>query len=223
MVVERKADQEKREAERKAHQEDLQKMMKEMMDANQTKTDDNQEGMDINLKKVSEEIKSGQAEMKFTVNAFQEKMDTLIANRKDDQKETTFCQETMEARQECEEPISADIKACQETTACHEVTETDTEKIEPDPGMMQSIEDHQKIPKGEAAVMPVRGLKKQHRVRNLVAERPQKLKERTRGYCGSRKVTIACRRTTCCVGVAWLRRNVRKDWTRNQAEQETPK
>jgi hypothetical protein len=37
MMVERETDQEKRESERKAHQEDLQKMMKEMMDANQTK------------------------------------------------------------------------------------------------------------------------------------------------------------------------------------------
>jgi hypothetical protein len=34
MMVERKADQEEREAEKKAHQVDIQKMMKEMMDAN---------------------------------------------------------------------------------------------------------------------------------------------------------------------------------------------
>jgi hypothetical protein len=53
--------------------------------------------------------------------------------------------------------------------------------------MMQSIEEHQEIPKGEAAVMPVRGLKKCHSVRNLTAELRQKPKERTREYCGSRK------------------------------------
>jgi hypothetical protein len=29
-------------------------MMKEMMDANQTKTDDNEEGMDVNLKEMRE-------------------------------------------------------------------------------------------------------------------------------------------------------------------------
>jgi hypothetical protein len=34
-----------------------------------------------------------------------------------------------------------------EKTTCREATET-----EPDPGMMQSVEEHQKIPKGEAAV-----------------------------------------------------------------------
>jgi hypothetical protein len=46
-----------------------------------------------------------------------------------------------------------------ETTACQEVTET-----EPNTGMMQSIQEHQEIPKGEATVMPVGGLRKQHRV-----------------------------------------------------------
>jgi hypothetical protein len=30
-------------------------------------------------------------------------------------------------------------KACLETTTCHEVTETDAEKIQPDPRMMQSV------------------------------------------------------------------------------------
>jgi chromosome segregation ATPase len=80
-MAERKADQEKREAERKAYQEDLQKIMKEMMDANQTKRDDNQEGMDVDLKETREEIKSGEAEITSTVNAFQEKMDSTIANR----------------------------------------------------------------------------------------------------------------------------------------------
>jgi hypothetical protein len=39
-------------------------MVKEMMDDNQTKTGDNQEWMDANLKEMREEIKSGQAEMK---------------------------------------------------------------------------------------------------------------------------------------------------------------
>jgi hypothetical protein len=53
-----------------------------------------------------------------------------------------------------------------ERTACHEATET-----EPDPGMMQSTEEHQEIPKEEAAVMPVGGLMKRRRDRNLAAGR----------------------------------------------------
>jgi hypothetical protein len=45
------------------------------------------------------------------------------------------------------------------TTACNEAVET-----EPDPQMMQSIEEHQEIPKEEAAVMLVREPRKQSRV-----------------------------------------------------------
>jgi hypothetical protein len=37
-----------------------------------------------------------------------------------------------------------------------ELTEANTEKTEPHPGMMQSTEEHQEIPKRETAVMPVR-------------------------------------------------------------------
>jgi hypothetical protein len=49
-----------------------------------------------------------------------------------------------------------------ETTACREATET-----EPDPGMMQSIEDHQEITNGEVAVMPVGGRRMRSRVCGL--------------------------------------------------------
>jgi hypothetical protein len=38
---------------------------------------------------MREEIKSGQAEMRSTVNAFQEKTDAWIANMKNDRKERT--------------------------------------------------------------------------------------------------------------------------------------
>jgi hypothetical protein len=62
-----------------------------------------------------------------------------------------------------------------ETTACNEATET-----EPNRGMMQSIKEHQEIPKEDATVMPVGGPRKQHRVCNLAMERHQKMRERTR-------------------------------------------
>jgi hypothetical protein len=67
-----------------------------------------------------------------------------------------------------------------ETTACNGATEN-----EPDPGMMQSTEEHQEIPKKDAAVMPVGEPRKRRRVCNLAAERLQKRKEWTRGYLGS--------------------------------------
>jgi hypothetical protein len=54
----------------------------------------------------------------------------------------------------------------EETTTCQEVTET-----EPDSRMMQSIEEHQEIPKEESAVMPVGEPRKRRRVCSLAAER----------------------------------------------------
>jgi hypothetical protein len=79
-----------------------------------------------------------------------------------------------------------------ETTTCKETTET---KL--NPGLMQSIEEHQDIPKGEVAVMPVRESGKRHRVCNLDAERHQKRKERTQGNRGSRrKLAATCRKVS---------------------------
>jgi hypothetical protein len=69
-------------------------------------------------------------------------------------------------------------KACQETTAHHEAKERDTEETEPDPGMMQSVAEHQEVPKKEAAVMPVGGLRKRRRGGNLAAGLRQKPKGR---------------------------------------------
>jgi hypothetical protein len=40
--------------------------------------------MDVNLKKLREDIKSGKAEVRSIVAAFQEKMDACVANRKND-------------------------------------------------------------------------------------------------------------------------------------------
>jgi hypothetical protein len=45
------------------------------------------------------------------------------------------------------------------TTASLDVTET-----EPNAGTMQSVEEYQEIPKGEASGMPVGGPRKRHRV-----------------------------------------------------------
>jgi hypothetical protein len=165
MEANRKVDWEERRAKKKADQENLKRMMAEMMTANQAKTD-------VKLKELTETAEK--------------------------------------TRLEREEPISADMKAC------HEVTEADIEKIEPNPGMMQSAGEHQEVPKREVAVMVIGGLRKWHMDRIQAAECSQKLKEETQGYCGTqRRATIAGRRVTHCEGVAWLRRSVvRKDCTR---------
>jgi hypothetical protein len=60
----------------------------------------------------------------------------------------------------------------------------ETTKIEKDPGMMQSVEEHQEILTEDTAVMPVGERRKRRRVQKLAAERRQRPKEGTGGYCG---------------------------------------
>jgi hypothetical protein len=87
--------------------------------------------------------------------------------------------------------------------------DTTYEKTDPDPGLMQSTEKHQEIPKGEAAVMPVGEPRKRRRVRNLATECLQKRKERTRGNRGSgRKSAAACRKVSHHEKMAWRKRNI---------------
>jgi hypothetical protein len=62
--------------------------------------------------------------------------------------------------------------------ACLGQTEA-TEKIEPDPEMMQSAQEHQDILSEDVAVMPVKGLKKRCRVRKSTAGRCGEPKELT--------------------------------------------
>jgi hypothetical protein len=99
----------------------------------------------------------------------------------------------------------AKLDAYQERMMAHrEATET---KL--DPGLMQSTEKHQEIPKGEASVMLVGVPRKRRRVRNLAAECRQKRKERTRGNRGSkRKLAAACRKVSRCAKVTWRKRNL---------------
>jgi hypothetical protein len=79
-------------------------------------------------------------------------------------------------------------KACQETAACHKDMETDTEQIQPGPRMMQCIAEHQEVPTEEAAMMPLRGLRRQHGDQNLAPGHSQKPKVRIQASCESRKI-----------------------------------
>jgi hypothetical protein len=89
---------------------------------------------------MGEEIKSGQAEMRSTVCAMRSKLKESIQH----------------GMKVVIQPIQSESE---ETTACNKATET-----KPDPGMMQSIEEHQEFPKEDTAVMPVRELRKRRRV-----------------------------------------------------------
>jgi hypothetical protein len=158
------------------------------------------------------------------IAAFKGKMDTWIANIKDARKKTTACQEVMRANPEKietnmgeEETVVEQHKIPNQEVAVHSqrtcqsktaASQDDTE-TEPDPGKMQSMEEHQEIPKEEAAVMPVRGLRKRCRDQNLATERRQKSKKRIQANCEStRRLTVAGKKMTRRVTVAWRKRNV---------------
>jgi hypothetical protein len=156
-----------------------------------------------NTKALQEDIKSGQAEMRSTIEAIEEPMNANQAEMI-----STVCA----IRSDLKETIQHEIKTIiqpiwselDETTACNKATET-----EPDPGTMQAVEEHQEIPKEEAAEMPVGGLRKRHRDRNFAAGCRQKPKGRIRASCECRKrSTVAGRRMTHRATVAWHRRNI---------------
>jgi hypothetical protein len=95
------------------------------------------------------------------------------------------------------------------TTACQEVTGANPEKTEPNPGEKETSVEHQEIPKEDATVIPVGGLSKRRRDRNLAAGRRQKPKKRIQANCESkRRLTVAGRKMTRHATVAWRKRNV---------------
>jgi hypothetical protein len=90
------------------------------------------------------------------------------ANRKADleQMETNGKADLENLKRMMEEMLRANQDCLKEMTTCNEVTETEL-----DPGMMQSIEEHQEVPMEDTTVMPVGQPRKRRRVCNLAAER----------------------------------------------------
>jgi hypothetical protein len=166
------------------------------------------------------------AETKAIIEATKARREKRMeANTNDDRNESTACKDVMEVSTEKMEPnleeneevverqrVHDDDTAIHllkddrnETTAYNEATE----KMETDPGIMQSVEEHQDVPTEAVVVRAVKGLKKRHRGRKSTAERRGKPKKGTGGYSGSRrKVTVAGKRTSCHATVAWLKRKV---------------
>jgi hypothetical protein len=98
-----------------------------------------------------------------------------------------------------------------ETMYCQETTEANTEKTEPNPGIMQSVAEHQVVPKEEAIVKPAKGGKKWRMGRKLTAGRHREPNELTRRDCGSgKKLAAACRKVSSCATVTWQKRNLLK-------------
>jgi hypothetical protein len=98
--------------------------------------------------------------------------------------------------------------------------EANKEKTVPDPEMIQSMEEHQEVPKEDAIVKPAKGRKKWRRGQKSTAGQRGEPKELTRGNCGSqRKIAAACRKVSRHTTVAWQKRKlVRKKWTQVNSE-----
>jgi hypothetical protein len=180
---------------------------------------------------IVELLLSMQARMKTNqddlLKTVKEKMQATIgktANRKIDRKETTACQyaiETILKNMESnsgeketaveQQEISNEEVAVHSPRTCRSETAASQEgtKTEPEPGTMQSMEEHQEIPKEKAVVKPIKGRKKRHRDRKPAAGRRGEPDELTRGDCGSgKKLAAACKKITHRATVAWRKRNV---------------
>jgi hypothetical protein len=84
-----------------------------------------------------------------------------------------------------------------------------TKKIEKNPGMMQSVEEHQDVSNEDVTVMPVRKPRKRCRVRKSTAGRRGEPKELNRENHGSRKMlAAACRKVSRHAAVIWRKRKL---------------
>jgi hypothetical protein len=134
------------------------------------------------LAKMEENINAGQEQMMADRISDREYMKKMMVRTDDNQEKMDtnlkeMREEIKSGQAEMRSILDSRLRVLKngrkETTACQEATIT-----EPNPGMMQSIEEHQEFPKVEAAVMPIGGPRKRRRVRYLAAERSQKWKER---------------------------------------------
>jgi hypothetical protein len=80
----------------------------------------------------------------------------------------------------------------------------DTEKTKLNPGMMQTIGEHQEVPMEEATVMLVSGLRKERKDQNLAMVHSQKPKGRNQASRDSwMRLTVTGREVSRCAKMAW--------------------
>jgi hypothetical protein len=93
--------------------------------------------------------------------------------------------------------------------------------LKANPEEIESETDHREVPKEDAVVKPVAGLRKRHRGWNLAAGRRGEPKELNRGDCGSRrKLAAACRKVSRRARIARNQRGVaRRDCIRTNVKQ----
>jgi hypothetical protein len=99
--------------------------------------------MDSLLSVLQTDRRTDRDEIKQEIRSCQEHMDVKL---KEMREEIKYGQAEM--RSIVDAWMTNVNDARRKTTACQETTKANTEKTEPDPGMMQSIKEHQEIPKG---------------------------------------------------------------------------
>jgi hypothetical protein len=181
MEAHRKTDRGKMKQEIRSHREHMQQMMVRM-DASQAMVDDN-------LRKMKEEMRSGQVEIKSTVSAFEEKMEAWIADVK-------ACPEVMEANPEKRDPNP-------------EKLEPSPEKMETNPVKMTSVAVHEEFHTEDATVRSSGTVRRRHRGWHVAAKWRGEPKKLTQGHCGSQgKLAAACRKVSRHARVAWHKRGI---------------
>jgi hypothetical protein len=86
---------------------------------------------------MKQEIRAGQEHMQEMTGASQEKMEAIIQSIRSERDETRVENIMWRVNHKTQRSLQK---------ACHEAMEADTEKIQPDPRMMQSIVEHQEVP-----------------------------------------------------------------------------
>jgi hypothetical protein len=174
-----------------AGQEEMLVRMQEIMNANMKTMQDK---ADANRKADQQDLKE---RMDANTKAVQEKLERQIgsllsvieANRRTDRDEMK--QEIRASQEHIKEIIEtqfASLATKLDDWQKEMQTDREASKIMDWKANLEDMEselEYQEIPKGEATVVPVGGLRKRHRVRNLASEHRQKPKESTRWYCGS--------------------------------------
>jgi hypothetical protein len=100
-----------------------------------------------------------------------------------------------------------------ESTACQDAMEANPEKMEPNPEEKEAIVEWQEVPKEDIAVVKlVEERNKRCRDRKLTAGRRGEPKEPTRGNCGSwRKLAAVCRKVSRLAKVEWQKKKPRQE------------
>jgi hypothetical protein len=183
---------------------EMQQMMELLlarMDANTRALQAMQENADAMRQEMNANAKSGEEKMEAAIHSIQHEMKGFLS---------FVDQKTQNLRKELTETVEKtaveqhDIPKEEETALNRNKIPNEVVK-----GTMQSAEEHQEIPIEDAAVIPVGGLRKRRRDRNLAAGRRQKPKKRIQASFESEKRSAAaCKKVSRHATVAWRKRRV---------------